>query len=74
MTALFNSDMPGNDIANNAPINFTACCTWCVSMPACVGFVWGWPNNSNSFQISRCWLKGTLVPPTPNPEFTAAFF
>ncbi|CAF1071552.1 unnamed protein product [Adineta ricciae] len=74
MTVLHEKDMFGNDIVHQQPKNYNECCNWCLSMSGCLGFVWGWPNNSNSFQQSHCWLKRTLITPTNLAQVTTAHF
>ncbi|CAF1583869.1 unnamed protein product [Adineta steineri] len=74
MTVLQQKDMPGNDMANEQPKTYTECCIWCLSTSGCRGFVWGWPNNTSSFQQSHCWLKSILVAPTSLAQFTSVHF
>ncbi|CAF0832912.1 unnamed protein product [Adineta steineri] len=74
MTVLQQKDMPGNDMSNQQSVNYTQCCILCLSMSGCRGFVWGWPNNTDSFQQSHCWLKSTLVAPISATQFTCAHF
>ncbi|CAF0918498.1 unnamed protein product [Adineta steineri] len=74
MTVLQQKDMPGNDMSNQQSVNYTQCCILCLSMSGCRGFVWGWPNNTDSFQQSHCWLKNILVAPISNAQFTCAHF
>ncbi|CAF1437244.1 unnamed protein product [Adineta steineri] len=74
MTVLQQKDMPGNDMANELPKTYTECCVWCLSTSGCRGFVWGWPNNTNTGQQSHCWLKSILVAPTSLAQFTCVHF
>ncbi|UJR19909.1 hypothetical protein I4U23_023041 [Adineta vaga] len=74
MTVLHDIDTPGQDITSYQPKNYTECCSWCLSTLDCVGFVWGWPNNSFSGHQSRCWLKRNITSPSYNPAYTSTHF
>lgn len=45
MVFLNNTDLIGNDIPPNSVLNYTACCTLCLTTSGCVALTWSTINN-----------------------------
>ena len=75
MTVLYQYDMNGGDIGGNrGPLNYTDCCNLCLNTTGCLGFVSGWPNNTDTGARLSCWLKNTINTPNINLQYTSAHF
>ncbi|CAF1484388.1 unnamed protein product [Adineta steineri] len=74
MTVLLGKDTTDNDLICKQPTTFAECCTFCLLTSGCLGFVWGWPNHTQSHSQSACFLKNAFVNPSNSVQLTYAYF